>query len=140
MKLPSLVSSLRCLRVRAHSLKMRREKRVAVAPTIQRRCSTRRNEGRFGHTEEAEDRTQIWLHEIERGHLSLSVVDAAGCNDEGRLLADKQAFWRTAASVGKGPADTRNLVDPELEHGGHTEVMHWHAENILVGPLQFGKQ
>src|SRR5258706_11373325 len=54
---------------------------------------------------------QIRLHEIERGHLRLGVVDPAGCDDEGRLLADNQAL-RPPVAVGKGPADTRNLVDP----------------------------
>lgn len=32
------------------------------------------------------------------------------------------------------------LVDPELERGGHTEVMHRYAEDVLIGLLEFGKQ
>src|SRR5882757_6334838 len=99
------MSSLKGLRVRQHGLKMRCEKRVAILSLIQRRGSTRCNEGRLGHTEKAEDRPQIRLDKIEGGHPGLGIVDAAGCDDEGRLLADEQALRRTTARVGKGPAD-----------------------------------
>src|SRR5579864_3122927 len=71
----------------------------------------------------------------------LPLVQGAGptCGEEGRLLADNQAL-RPSLPVGKGPADPRNLVDPKLEHGGHTKVMHGHSDDVLIGLLQFSEQ
>ena len=125
--------------MRLHGLKMRREKRVAVLPLVQHAGSTCGEEGRIRHAEEAEDGSQVRLYKIERRHLRLGIVDAAGRDDESRLLADDQAL-RLSVRIGKGLADTRNLVDPELEHRGHSEVMHRHAEDVLIGLLEFGKQ
>jgi hypothetical protein len=56
-------------------------------PLVQHRGSTRGQEGRLVHAEEAEDRLQIRLNKVERCHLRLSIVNAAGRNDESCLLA-----------------------------------------------------
>src|ERR1700719_3246810 len=99
-----------------HGLKVRCKKRVPVMSLVQHAGPPCGEEGRVRHTEKTKYGPQIRLDEIARGDLRLGVVDAAGCDDEGRLLADKQAL-RLSVPVGKGPADTRNLVDPELEDG-----------------------
>src|SRR6266852_275940 len=118
---------------------MRRKKRVSVLPLVQHAAPPGGEEGRVRHAKKTKYGPKIRLHEIERGHLRLSVVDPARCDDEGRLLADNQAL-RPSLPVGKGPADTRNLVDPELEHGRDPKVMHRYTEDVLIGLLEFGKQ
>ena len=80
-------------------------------PSVQHSSPACGEEGRVRHAKKTKYGPQIRLHEIERGHLRLGVVDPAGCDDEGRLLAANQAL-RPSVAVGKGPADTRNLVDP----------------------------
>src|SRR5271155_3050178 len=110
------------------------KKRVPVMPLVQRAGPPCGEEGRVRHAKKTKYGPQIWLHEIERGHLRLGVVDPAGCDDEGRLLANDQAL-RPFFPIGKAPADSRNLVDPQLEHGRHTEVMHWHSDDVLIGLL-----
>lgn len=106
---------------------------------VQRHCSTRRDEDDIRHAEEAEQRPQIRLHKIERRHLRLGIVDTAGSDDERCLLADDQAL-RGSVRIGERPFDTRNLVDPELEHRGHPEVMHRDAEYVLIGLFEFEEQ
>ena len=76
---------------------MRRKKRIAVLPMVECRGSAGGEESRIRHAEETKDRPQIRLHKIERSHLRLRVIDAAGRNDERRLLADEQALRRAAA-------------------------------------------
>jgi hypothetical protein len=66
--------------------------------------------------------------------LRLGVVDAAGGDNEGRLLPDDQAF-RGSIRVRKGLADTCDLVDPKLKRRGDTEVMHRHTKDVLIGLL-----
>src|ERR1017187_185164 len=107
---------------------MRRKERVAVMPLVQNAGPTRSEESCILHSEEAEDRPQIRLHEIERCHLRLSIVNAAGRNDESCLLANDQALW-LSVRIRKGLADARNLVDPKLQHRGHSEVVHRHAKD-----------
>jgi len=108
-------NSLVALRVRLHRLKMRGKKRIPVLTLAQHLGSTCGDECGIPHAKKTEHRSQIWLDKIERGHLHLGVVDAAGCDDEGRLLAEKQAL-RCSVGVGKRSAHTANLVDPSLEH------------------------
>src|ERR1700674_5926987 len=98
---------------------MRRQNRVSFEHLVKHAGPPCGEEGRVRHAKKTKYGPQIRLHEIERGHLRLGVVDATRCDDEGRLLADNQAL-RPSVAVGKGPADTRNLVDPYLEHEGHT--------------------
>src|SRR6202167_4032446 len=62
-------SPLDCLRVRLHGLKVGRQKRVAILPVVEGRRSAGGEESRIGHAEEAEDRPQIRLHKVEKGHL-----------------------------------------------------------------------
>src|SRR5580658_7000104 len=97
--------------MRLHGLKVRRKKRVPVTPLVQDGGPARSEKGCVRHTEKTKYRPQIRLNEIERGHLRLGVVDPARCDDEGRLLADNQAFW-SSVHVVKVSADTRNLVGP----------------------------
>ncbi len=97
--------------MRLHGLKVRCKKRVPVVPLVQHRSSTCGEKGRVRHAKKTKYGPQIRLHEIERGHLGLGVVDSSRRDDEGRLLGGKQALW-PFFPVGKGPADTRNLVDP----------------------------
>jgi hypothetical protein len=78
--------------VRLHGLKVWCEKCVPVLPLVQRAGPTCGEEGRFRHAKKTKYGPQIRLHEIERGHPRLSVVDPASCDDEGRLLADGQAL------------------------------------------------
>ena len=78
--------------MRLHGLKMRCKKRVPVMPLVQHAGPTCGEEGRVRHAKKTKYGPQIRLHEIERGHLRLGVVDPAGCDDEGRLLADNQAL------------------------------------------------
>jgi Integrase core domain len=97
--------------MRLYCLKMWRKKCVPVTPLVQSRCPTRGEKVRVRQAKETKYGPQIWLHEIERSHLRLGVVAPAGCDDEGRLLSDDQTL-RPSVRVGKGPADTHNLVDP----------------------------
>jgi len=97
--------------VRLHGLKVWCKKRVPVTPLVQRTGSPCGEEGRVRHAKKTKHGPQIRLHEIELGHLRLGVVDPSRCDDEGRLLADNQAL-RPSVPVGKGPAHTRDLVDP----------------------------
>jgi hypothetical protein len=78
--------------VRLHGLKVWCEKCVPILPLVQRAGPTCGEEGRVRHAKKTKYGPQIRLHEIERGHLRLGVVDPAGCDDEGRLLADDQAL------------------------------------------------
>ena len=103
------------------------------------RSPTCGEEGRVRNAKKTKYRPQIRLHEIERGHPRLGVVDPARCDDEGRLLAGDQAF-RPFLTVGKGPAHARNLVNPELENRRHAKVMHRHSDDVLIRLLQFGEQ
>src|SRR5579872_74298 len=121
-------SPLDRLRVRLHGLKMRRQKRVAVLPVVECRGSSCREESRISHTEEAKDRPQIGLDKVERGHLRLRIIDPAGRDDECRFFAREQPL-RLSIRIGKSPAHARDLVDPELQNRGHTEIMHRHAPN-----------
>src|ERR1700722_16585066 len=132
-------SPLDRLRMGLHGLKMRSKKRIPVLPVVERRGSTCCEESRVCHTEEAKDRPQIGLDKVERGHLRLRIIDPAGRDEERRLFAREQSF-RRSIRIGKNLAHARNLVDPELQHRGHTEVMHWHAEYVLICLLQFGDQ
>jgi hypothetical protein len=68
------------------------EKRITVQPLVECNGSTGRKESRICHTQEAKDRPQIRLDKIERGHLRLRIVDAAGRDEEGRLLARQSPF------------------------------------------------
>ena len=97
--------------MRLHGLKVRCEKCVPVLPLVQDAGPPCGEEGRVRHAKKTKYGPQIRLHEIERGHPRLGVVDPSGCDDEGRLLADNQAL-RPSLPIGKGPADPRNLVDP----------------------------
>src|SRR5579872_1751020 len=115
------------------------KKCVPVLPLVQRAGSPCGKESRVRHAKKTKYGPQIRLHEIERGHPRLGVVDPTRCDDEGCLLAGDQAL-RPLLTVGKGPADTRNLVDPQLEHGGHTKVMHWHSDDVFICLLQFGEE
>src|SRR5579863_4737409 len=87
------------------------KKLVPVMPLVQHAGPPCREESRVRHAKKTKYGPQIRLHEVERGHLRLGVVAPARCDDEGRLLADDQALWPSLL-VGKGSADTRNLVDP----------------------------
>src|SRR3984957_13738113 len=87
---------------------MRRNKRVPVLPLVQHGGSPGGEEGCIGDAKKTKYGSQIRFHEIERGHLCLGVVDPAGCDDEGRLLADNQAL-RPSLPVGKVCA---YLADP----------------------------
>ena len=78
--------------MRLHGLKMRCKKRVPVLPLVQHARPACGKEGRVRHAKKTKYGPQIRFHEIERGHLRLGVVDAAGCDDESRLLADNQAL------------------------------------------------
>src|ERR1700675_2291091 len=127
----SCATSLGGLRVRLHGLKIRRKKRGPVLPLVQHSSPACGKEGRVRHAKKTKYRPQIRLHEIERGHLRLGVVDPARCDDESRLLADKQAL-RPFLPVGKGSADSRNLVDPQLEHGGEAKVMHRNSDDVII--------
>jgi len=98
------------LRVRLHRLKMRGKKCIRVLTLAQHLRSACGDECGISHANKPEYRSQIWLDTIERGHLRLSVVDAAGCDDEGRLLAEKQTLG-CSVGIGKRPAYTANLVD-----------------------------
>src|ERR1700744_3562214 len=118
---------------------MRREERVAVLAVDECRGTTCREESHILHAEEAKDRPQVGLDEVERCHLRLRIIIAAGRDNERGFLARDQAFGRSVR-IGKGLADSRNLVDPELQHRGHTEVMHRDAEYVLIGLLQFGEE
>src|SRR5271168_2706760 len=113
-------SPLDRLRVGLHGLKMRCEKRIAVLTVVECRGSSSREECHIRHAEEAKNRPQIRLNKIERGHLRLGVIDAAGSDDEGRFLADNQTL-RRSVRIGKRLADARNLVDPELKRRWNTE-------------------
>ena len=97
--------------MRLHGLKVRGKERVPVMPLVQHARSPCGEEGCVRHAKKTKYGPQVRLHEIERGHLRLGVVDPPRCDDEGRFLADNQAL-RPSLPVGKGPADTRNLVDP----------------------------
>src|SRR5246500_2553251 len=99
----------------------------------------RGEEGRVRHAKKTKYGSQIRLHEIERGHPRLGVVDPTGCDDESCLLAGDQAL-QPFLTVGKGPAHSRNLVNPELENRRHAKVVHWHSDDVLIGLLQFGEQ
>ena len=99
------------LRVRLHGLKVWCKKCAPVLSLVQRAGPPRSEESRVRHAKKTEYGPQVRLHEIEGGHLRLGVVHPAGCDDESRLLADNQAL-RPSLPVGKGSADTRNLVDP----------------------------
>ena len=125
--------------MRLHGLKVWCEKCVPVLPLVQRAGPTCGEEGRVRHAKKTKYGSQIRLHEIERGHPRLRVVDPARGDDEGRLLAGDEAL-RPLLAVGKGPADTRNLVDPELENRRHTKVVHRNSDDVLIGLLQFGEQ
>src|SRR6202171_2270715 len=93
---------------------MRCEKCVPVLPLVQHAGPHCGEEGRLRHAKKTKYGPQIRLHEIERGHPRLAVVDPTRCDDEGCLLAGDQAL-RPFLTVGKGPADAHNLVNPELE-------------------------
>src|SRR5580698_11209428 len=105
---------------------MWRKKRLPVMSLVQRASPACGEEGRVCHAKKTKYGPQIRLHEIERGHPRLGVVDPAGCNDEGCLLAGDQTL-RPFLAVGKGPSHARNLVNPELENRRHAKVMHRHS-------------
>src|SRR5579863_4735761 len=115
------VLSLERLRVRLHGLKVWCEKCVPVLPLVQRAGPASGEEGRVRHAKKTKYGPQIRLHKIERCHPRLGVVDPARGDDEGRLLAGDQAL-RPFLTVGKGPADARNLVNPKLENRRHAKV------------------
>ena len=78
--------------MRLHGLKVWCEKCVPVLPLVQRAGPTCGEEGRVRHAKKTKYGPQIRLHEIERGHPRLGVVDPTRCDDEGCLLAGDQAF------------------------------------------------
>jgi hypothetical protein len=78
--------------VRLHGLKVRCKKRVPVMPLVQHASPPCGEEGRVRHAKKTKYGPQIRLHEIERGHLRLGVVDPSGGDDEGRLLANNQSL------------------------------------------------
>src|ERR1700733_5379290 len=98
---PSVSCRLDHLRVRLHSLKVRRKKRIAILPLIECRSPPCRQESRILHTKEAKDRPQIRLDKVERGHLRLRIIYTASRDDERRLLACEQSL-RYSIPIGKG--------------------------------------
>ena len=125
--------------MRLHGLKVRCKKRVPVLPLVQHAGPACGEEGRLGHAKKTKYGPQIRLHEIERGHPRLGVVDPTRCDDEGCLLAGDQTL-RPLLTVGKGPAHARNLVDPELEYRRDPKVMHRYADDVLISLFEFGEQ
>src|ERR1700758_2694823 len=71
-------SPLDRLRIRLHGLKVRSKKRIAVLPVVECRGSASREDSHIPHTEEAKDRPQVRLNKVERRHLCLRIVNAAG--------------------------------------------------------------
>ena len=62
--------------MRLHGLKVWCEKCVPVLPLVQRAGPTCGEEGRVCHAKKTKYGPQIRLHEIERGHPRLGVVDS----------------------------------------------------------------
>jgi len=61
--------------VRLYGLKMRCKKCVPVMPLVQHSGPPCSKEGRVRHAKKTKYGSQIRLHEIERGHPRLGVVD-----------------------------------------------------------------
>jgi hypothetical protein len=81
----------------------------------------------------------VGLHEVERLCRRSGAVSSAGRHQEGQLFACQQALW-SAIRIRKRDADTRNLVDPKLQHAGNAEVVHGHSNRPLVSRLKLGHQ
>jgi len=118
---------------------MRGQELLPVLALAERHGSTGGQELDVLDAEKAKDRLQIRLDVIERGHLRPSIVHPAGRNDEGRLLAREQTL-RLAVYIGKGLSRTADLIDPELEYGLNSEVVHGNANHPLVSFLKFPEE
>jgi hypothetical protein len=91
-----------------------------------------REEVGVGDADEAEDGAEVGLDEVEGGIGRTGSVVATGGDDEGGLLAGELADGGSV-DVGEGLAGAADLVDPELEDGGHAEVVHGSGDDELVG-------
>jgi hypothetical protein len=100
--------------VRLHGLKVWCEKCVPILPLVQRAGPTCGEEGRVRHAEKTKNGPQIRLHEIERGHPLLGVVDPTRCDDEGCLLAGDQALRQFAYARADSQDSGGKLIGNEL--------------------------
>ncbi len=89
------------------------------------------------NADKSEDGAKVRIDEVERGHGSSCFVDSAGRDQNGGFFAREQAL-RSVRPIGKGASAADDLVDPQLEHRGNAEVVHGHAEHVLVCLLEFG--
>src|SRR6267154_764994 len=81
--------------------------------------------------DESEDRAKVGLLEIELPRGAFGIDAAAGDHDDG-LFALEQAFGAFLA-VRKGAPGAHDMVDPRLQAGGQSEVVHGNREHNDIG-------
>ena len=103
----------------------------------QLRCDADSNEFYVGNPDKSKDGTKIRVDKIERRVRTPRVIHYTRRHQNGGFLARKQSL-RSFRSVSKSASSADDLVDPQLEHRGNAEVMHGHANHVLVCLFQFG--
>src|SRR5271155_4472964 len=88
----------------------------------------------IGDTEESKHGAQVRRYEIKGSHCGIGSIGTTAGDQKRNFLSLQQTFG-AVWTVGKGLANTSDLVDPEFQGGRNTKVVHGDAKDIFVGLL-----
>src|ERR1700722_4733892 len=91
-----------------------------------------------GYADKSQDGVEVGIDEIKCSHRSSCLVDPARRSQNGSLFAREETLGAVCTPINKGASAANHLVNPQLDDRGNAEIVHGHAEHVLVCLLQFG--